>query len=109
MAVMPYYIRRRSVMLQDTRHQLKQQKGAIFVLTALLIPLLIAFLGAVVDFGNVYAHKARLQNAADAAVLAGAHQYAVNEETIDNHPRADNEAGDYVDRDMPLDSYSYAP
>ena len=96
-------------MLQDTRHQLKQQKGAIFVLTALLIPLLIAFLGAVVDFGNVYAHKARLQNAADAAVLAGAHQYAVNEETIDNHPRADNEAGDYVDRDMPLDSDSYAP
>ena len=56
----------------------KQQRGAIFVLTALLLPIMLGFLGFAYDVGNLYTHKARLQNTADAAALAGARAY-VNE------------------------------
>ena len=48
------------------------QKGAILALSALIIPLLIAFTGIAIDFGNVYLHKSILQNSADAAALGGA-------------------------------------
>lgn len=48
------------------------QKGAILALTALVFPLLIAFTGVAIDFGNVYLHKSILQNSADAAALGGA-------------------------------------
>jgi len=41
---------------------LKQERGAIFVLTALLLPLMFGFLGFAYDVGNLYMHKARLQN-----------------------------------------------
>ena len=50
----------------------RQQKGAILALTALIFPLLIAFTGIAIDFGNVYLHKSILQNSADAAALGGA-------------------------------------
>lgn len=50
---------------------LKQQRGAIVMLTALLLPLLLGFTGFAYDFGNLYMHKSRLQNVADAAALAG--------------------------------------
>ena len=42
----------------------RAQKGQIIVFTAFLLPLLIAATGFTVDFGNMYMHKARLQNAA---------------------------------------------
>lgn len=68
------------------------QKGSTIVLTALLLPLLIGITGVAVDIGNLYIHKASLQNATDAAVLAGGHAYAENaqstsatEETIDDY------------------------
>lgn len=54
---------------------LQQERGAIFVLTALLLPLMFGFLGFAYDVGNLYMHKARLQNTADAAALAGARAY----------------------------------
>ena len=54
---------------------MKNQRGAIFTLFALLIPLIMAFTGLVVDFGNLYAHYSRLQNAADAAALAGGYVF----------------------------------
>ena len=56
------------------------QRGAILVLTAFLLPFIIAFTGLAVDFGNLYVQHQRLQNAADAAVLAGAKAYAENNE-----------------------------
>lgn len=57
---------------------LREERGAIFVLTALLLPLLLGFTGFAYDVGNLYMYKARLQNAADAAALAGARAF-VNE------------------------------
>ena len=53
----------------------KQERGAIFVLTALLLPVLFGFLGLGYDVGNLYVHKARLQNTADATALAGGREY----------------------------------
>ena len=54
---------------------LREERGAIFVLTALLLPVLFGFLGIGYDVGNLYMHKAHLQNIADAAALAGARGY----------------------------------
>ena len=57
---------------------MKKERGAIFVFTAVMLPLLFGFMGLAYDVGNIYMHKARLQNTADAASLAGARGY-VNE------------------------------
>jgi Flp pilus assembly protein TadG len=50
---------------------LRSERGQQFVLVALLLPFLIAFLGLAVDVGNVFVHQRRVQNAADAAAAAG--------------------------------------
>lgn len=50
---------------------LREERGVIFVLTALMLPVLLGFMGFAYDIGNLYMHKARLQNVADAAALAG--------------------------------------
>lgn len=73
------------------------EKGAIIVFFAFLFPFMMICLGLAFDLGNLYVHKSRLQNAADAAALAGAREFAVKEETVDSHPNADIEAGIYAD------------
>lgn len=50
------------------------QKGAILVLFAITFPFLMAFSAIAVDLGTVYVQRVHLQNAADAAALAGAYQ-----------------------------------
>ena len=70
----------------------RAQKGQIIVFTAVLLPLLIAATGFTVDFGNMYMHKSRLQNAADAAAIAGGHSFVQNNDTLSNHPHADEAA-----------------
>ena len=60
---------------------LKKQKGVITVLTALLLPLFLACTGMAVDIGRLYMEKSRLQNIADAAVLAGLAELKENPET----------------------------
>ena len=49
-----------------------RQSGQTLIFFALLIPLLFLFTGVVIDLGWYYLNVSRLQNAADAAVLAGA-------------------------------------
>ena len=71
-----------------------RQKGQILVFTAVLLPLLIAACGFTVDFGNMYMHKSKLQNAADAAAIAGGYAFRDNKENIDHHPKADNASTD---------------
>lgn len=50
----------------------KNNKGMALVYVALTIVVLIAFVGIAVDIGYMYVAKGQLQNAADAAALAGA-------------------------------------
>jgi Flp pilus assembly protein TadG len=47
------------------------ERGQHMVQFALMLPVLIAFMGLVIDVGNAYAHQRRVQNAADAAATAG--------------------------------------
>lgn len=71
----------------------KAQKGAFLVFTALMIPIIFLCAGFAVDLGNAWAYKSKLQNAADAAALAGAKEYGDNgTETVDKHDDADAQA-----------------
>lgn len=52
----------------------RRQQGAVAIMTALSLLILIMFIGLVVDLGFLYTRKTELQNAADAAALAGARE-----------------------------------
>lgn len=56
------------------------QRGAFLVLAAVIIPFIFICAGFAADFGKAWAVRAKLQNAADAAVLAGAYQYSSNDQ-----------------------------
>lgn len=60
---------------------LKQERGSVLVLVVLLLPIMFGCLGFAYDFGNLYMHRARLQNVADAAALAGARAYLDSQAT----------------------------
>lgn len=68
-------LRERFKSLLNNLKYIKQERGAVFVLTAILLPVLFGFMGLAYDVGNLYMHKARLQNVTDAAALAGAALY----------------------------------
>ena len=76
--------------------RIKNERGAYMVFLAILIPILFGCAGLAVDLGNGFARHARLQKAADAAALAGAATFAMNQETVDNHPKADAQAETYA-------------
>lgn len=67
-----------------------KEKGAVMVLVALLFPVLLGFLGMVIDYGMIYNRQTKMQNAADAAALAGAGQ-------LPNTTNARNQAQTYAD------------
>ena len=70
-----------------------RQKGAVAVIFALAIPILLVFTGLAVDFGNAYFHRQQLQNMADAAVLAAADKYSKTSSEAD----AQTTAQKYID------------
>lgn len=76
--------------------RIKNERGAYMVFFAILIPILFACAGLAVDLGNGFARHARLQKAADAAALAGAATFAMNQETVDSHQKADAQAETYA-------------
>jgi len=47
------------------------EKGQIYVLFALFLPVLIVFVGLALDFGFAYVTKTTLSKAVDSAALAG--------------------------------------
>ena len=55
------------------------QRGQAIVLFALILPLIIVFAATIINVGNLYLHYTRLQNAADASVLAYASNYVQTE------------------------------
>ena len=69
---------------------LKIEKGQMMVLSALVMTALIGFAALSVDTGRIYMTKSNLQNAADAAALAGA------QELPDNPTAAINAANQYL-------------
>jgi len=69
------------------------QKGAVLVLTAFLLPAMLAFCGFAVDGGNAYYHKSKLQNSVDAAAIAGGYKYAEKQNMNDVRDKVE----DYMD------------
>ncbi|MCI7056999.1 MAG: pilus assembly protein TadG-related protein [Selenomonas bovis] len=88
-----------------------RQRGSVLLLTGLLLPFVIGVTGLAVDVGNLYLTQSRLQNAADAAALAGAadirDDLIAHRTTVQgvkaNHSAADNVAGGYVDDNLGKD------
>ena len=56
----------------------KFQRGQVLVFYAFLLPIIFLFAGVGIDFGWYYLNVSRLQNAADAAVFAGAQSLIKN-------------------------------
>ena len=65
------------------------------MLFAVLLPVFLLLVALVSEIGRIWAYHTKLQNAADAAALAGAANF-VNGDTIDSHPNADLFADRYV-------------
>lgn len=65
------------------------QKGVFLALAAVGLPVFIGSVGLAFDVGMVCLHKAQLQNAADAAVIAGGHAYSEQLETSDTADAVD--------------------
>lgn len=63
----------------------KLQQGQAFVFVAISAPLLFLFVGAAADFGWLYLHQVRLQNAADSAVVAGAQKLLFHDSSLDDY------------------------
>jgi len=61
-----------------THDQTNRRRGAAAVFVAVLLPLLLAFAALTVDLGAIYATRADLQDAADAAALSAASAYAID-------------------------------
>ncbi len=61
-----------------------KRRGQVMVLYALLMPLMFLFVGVGLDLGWYYLNVSRLQNAADAAALAGA-QTLVKQDDFNNY------------------------
>ncbi len=59
---------------------MRNQRGAYLVLMVTILPLILIFTGLAVDLGRGYSHRAKLQNAADAAVMAAANMYYPNKD-----------------------------
>ena len=78
---------------------LRWECGSILIFTAVAIPIFFGLMGIAYDVGNLYMHKARLQNIADAAALAGARAFA------DSQANADENERDKVDQKITVTSY----
>ena len=62
-----------------------KQRGQILLLYALLIPMLFFFVGITFDLSWYYINISRMQNAADAAVIAGAQKLIEREESLSDY------------------------
>ncbi|MBO4401190.1 MAG: Tad domain-containing protein [Selenomonadaceae bacterium] len=62
-----------------------KQRGQILVFYAFMIPTIFLLIGAAADLGWYYLNVSRLQNAADAAVLAGSQALVSSGQAFDNY------------------------
>jgi Flp pilus assembly protein TadG len=67
---------------------LKDQTGSAIILVALMITAFFSLLALVIDGGNLYLEKAKIQKVVDAAALAGAQELPSNSQQADQQARA---------------------
>jgi Flp pilus assembly protein TadG len=78
-------------------------KGVAVVLIALMMVVLVAFVGLAVDVGYMYVAKGQLQNAADAGALAGAGKITLDPSTLNfvfNNNEIRDEAKSFVKKNI---------
>jgi hypothetical protein len=74
------------------RPRLRDQKGAIIVVAALCLMMILGIAGLAVDLGYLYVVRCELQRAADAGAMAGAqsiYPYPLSSATLPLQPRCD--------------------
>ena len=71
-------------MLKKLKRLKKEEHGQALVFFVGVFAILLAVMALVVDVGSVYVEKAELQNAVDAAALAGAHDLPTETNAIGN-------------------------
>jgi Flp pilus assembly protein TadG len=69
---------------RDITKRLHGQRGYVITWFTLLLPVLFGFMAVSLDLARLYLVKTELQNAADAAALAGAYTYAKENVTKDD-------------------------
>lgn len=85
----------------------KAQKGAFLVVAALMVPVFFLFGALAMDLGEIWAYHSKMQNAVDAAALAGAGHFneASGDQILDsidtaNHKNADDNAKIYLSQNL---------
>ena len=85
----------------------KAQKGAWIVVAALMVPVFFLFGALAMDLGEIWAYHSKMQNAVDAAALAGAGHFseAKGDQILDsidtaNHKHADDNAKVYLSQNL---------
>jgi len=77
----------------------KNEDGQVLVLTAILLAVLLGFAALTIDIGMVYITKTKLQNAADAAALAGAQDLPNSSiDTLTANDTAESTARNYAEQ-----------
>lgn len=75
----------------DFRENLRRkQSGAVAIITALALVVLVGFAGLALDGGHLYLTKTELQNAADACALAASYELTGSPIPADNFTRGEN-------------------
>jgi hypothetical protein len=82
--------------------RLRDEEGAVAVLVAVTLVVLVGAAALVIDVGNLYWERRSLQNGADAAALAAAQDFAsgndaIAKATADEYADANNERGAFVE------------
>ncbi|MBK8051544.1 MAG: pilus assembly protein [Anaerolineales bacterium] len=62
-----------------------REEGQQIILVSLMLPILLVFVGLVIDVGNLYFHRRTAQNAADAAAVAGSVQLPLSNKCAPPH------------------------
>jgi len=70
----------------------KRQEGAVAVIVAVMLTVLLGFVGLAMDVGNLVSTKTRMQNAVDAAAYAGGLKLTSNPPTDTDQTNATNQA-----------------
>jgi hypothetical protein len=79
---------------KQTKGHLRREEGQVLVQTTMMLMGLLAFIAIAIDAGNIYAERRRMQNAADAAALAGAYELC----RLSSVDMARGKARDYLTR-----------
>ena len=80
---------------------IKDSNGVIVIITAIIFPILVAFMGLSLDIGFIYDLKRRQQNAANAAAMGGAwEKWRGHDSQVTSAAKVDAEMNGFRDKDL---------